>query len=138
MPAVYILPGGYIYALTAQLITINIISEMIPGYLLDGKPIPNMLFKTFSVQCLQSGLYFVQDLKLGHYMKIPPRVTFMVQLCAACIAAGSQVGVKKTLEALVPDLCTRDQHALLSCPTSAVTYEASIIWYGTLLRRLAA
>ena len=77
VPAIYILPGGYIYALTAQLITINIISEMIPGYLLDGKPIPNMLFKTFSVQCLQSGLYFVQDLKLGHYMKIPPRVTFM-------------------------------------------------------------
>ena len=35
-----------------------------------------MIFKTFSIQCLQSGLYFIQDLKLGHYMKIPPRVTF--------------------------------------------------------------
>ena len=77
VPAIYVLPSGYIYALTAQIVTINLISEMIPGYLLKGKPIANMLFKTFSIQCLQSALYFVQDLKLGHYMKIPPRVTFM-------------------------------------------------------------
>jgi hypothetical protein len=39
--------------------------------------LPRQLFKTYSIQALGSGLTFVQDLKLGHYMKIPPRATFM-------------------------------------------------------------
>lgn len=36
-----------------------------------------MTFKCFSAQGLFSGLAFVQDLKLGHYMKIPPRSTWI-------------------------------------------------------------
>ena len=35
------------------------------------------LFKAISVNALAISMSFVQDLKLGHYMKIPPRVTFM-------------------------------------------------------------
>ena len=53
---------------------------------------------------------------------------YTVQLVALIVSSCSQVGVKKALEALVPDLCAPDQHALLTCPVSAVTYEASIIW----------
>lgn len=34
------------------------------------------LFKVYAAQCIGTGLSFVQDLKLGHYMKIPPRTTF--------------------------------------------------------------
>lgn len=126
--ALYVLPGGYMFALTAQLITVNLLAEMLPGYIMPGKPIANMVFKTFSIQCLQAGIYFVQDLKLGHYMKIPPRTTFNVQLIATIVASLAQIGVKKSLELLVPDLCHPDQAALLTCPISSVTFEASIIW----------
>lgn len=69
---------------------------MIPGYLMEGNAIANMvrtyrssegnhdadpyslrqIFKCYSIQSLIVGLSFVQDLKLGHYMKIPPRATF--------------------------------------------------------------
>jgi hypothetical protein len=58
-------------------ITVNLIAELIPGYLLPGRPIAVMTFKCFSAQGLNSGLFFIQDLKLGHYMKIPPRATWM-------------------------------------------------------------
>jgi hypothetical protein len=36
-----------------------------------------MLFKAYSVQTLSAATSFVQDLKLGHYVKVPPRATFM-------------------------------------------------------------
>ncbi|KAK9895729.1 putative oligopeptide transporter [Cystobasidium minutum MCA 4210] len=124
----YVLPGGYIYALTAQLITVNLIAETIPGYALPGKPIANLLFKTLSIQSLQAALLFIQDLKIGHYMKIPPRVTFMVQLTGTLVAGASQLGVKRAIEILVPDVCSPQQKAGLSCAVSAVMYEASIIW----------
>jgi ABC-type uncharacterized transport system permease subunit len=75
--AIYILPSGFIFAMTAQPFTLNLIGEVVPGYLFPGMPIANMVFKVFCVQGMLAGLFFVGDLKLGHYMKIPPRATFM-------------------------------------------------------------
>ena len=34
------------------------------------------LFKVFAIQSMGTGIQFTQDLKLAHYMKIPPRTTF--------------------------------------------------------------
>lgn len=62
-------------------------------------------------------------------MKIPPRTTFAVQLSATCVAACIQVAMLRLLETVVPDLCSRDQAALLSCPVARITYNASLIWY---------
>jgi hypothetical protein len=49
-----------------------------PSSLELGSPIllSPQLFKVYAAQSVGVGLSFVQDLKLGHYMKIPPRTTF--------------------------------------------------------------
>jgi hypothetical protein len=39
----------------------------------------DMIFKILSTDVVGQGLYFAQDLKLGHYMKIPPRTLFFAQ-----------------------------------------------------------
>ena len=65
-------------------ININVIAQIIPGTLLPGKPFVNMIFKAYSVQTLAVGTSFVQDLKLGHYVKVPPRSTFMGMWNLAC------------------------------------------------------
>jgi hypothetical protein len=107
------------------------------------------LFKTYDIQSLASGLTFVQDLKLGHYMKIPPRATFMgafsfpsfppslyvvltrpftVQVVATFTTALVQVGVKRWLVHAVKDLCAPGQRALLTCPYAGVLYSSSVVW----------
>lgn len=35
------------------------------------------MFKAFAIQTLSECTSFVQDLKLGHYIKVPPRATFI-------------------------------------------------------------
>lgn len=57
-------------------ITLNLLAQIIPGTLLPGKPLANLVFKAYSVQTLTEATSFVQDLKLGHYIKISPRATF--------------------------------------------------------------
>lgn len=37
----------------------------------------NAHLQAYSVQTLAEATSFVQDLKLGHYIKIPPRATFL-------------------------------------------------------------
>jgi hypothetical protein len=58
-------------------ISLNLLAQIIPGTLLPGQPLANMFFKAYSVQTLTESTSFVQDLKLGHYIKVPPRATFL-------------------------------------------------------------
>ncbi|KAJ3824187.1 OPT oligopeptide transporter protein-domain-containing protein [Lentinula raphanica] len=128
LPVIYILPSGFIYAMTGQGITLNIVAQIIPGTLLPGNPMANMVFKAYSVQTLSEATSFVQDLKLGHYIKIPPRATFLVQLVSTILASFVQVGVKQWIFANVPDICQPDQKSQLTCPHNQVFFTASAIW----------
>ncbi|KAF5380630.1 hypothetical protein D9615_004759 [Tricholomella constricta] len=128
LPVIYILPSGFIYAMTGQGITLNILAQIIPGTLLPGNPLANMVFKAYSVQTLTEATSFVQDLKLGHYIKVPPRATFLVQLIATILAAFVQVGVKTWIFANVQDICDPNQKSQLTCPHNQVFFTASAVW----------
>lgn len=128
LPCIYILPGGFILAMTGQPVGINILAQIIPGALVPGNPLVNMLFKTYAIQTLAEAEEFVQDLKLGHYIKVPPRATFVVQLAATAIAATVQIGVKTWLFASVKDICQPHQKSDLTCPHNEVFFTASAIW----------
>jgi hypothetical protein len=60
---------------------LNIITEYVMGYILPGKPMANVCFKVFGYNSMSQAVSFLQDFKLGHYMKIPPRSMFVVQVC---------------------------------------------------------
>ncbi|TIA79936.1 hypothetical protein E3P92_03017 [Wallemia ichthyophaga] len=128
VPLVYILPASYIFAMTGQEIPINLISEVIPGYLFPGKPIANMIFKCYSIQTMSEGLSFIQDAKLGHYIKVPPRATFAVQVTATIISALIQIGIRDWMFSSVNDMCSVRQSANFTCPQNRVYYTSSVIW----------
>jgi OPT family small oligopeptide transporter len=128
LPIIYVLPSGFIYAMTGQAISINLLAQVIPGTLLPGQPLANMFFKVYSVQTLTESTSFVQDLKLGHYIKVPPRATFIVQLVATLLSAFLQVGVKQWIFATIPDICSPQQESHLTCPHNQVFFTASAIW----------
>ena len=68
---VYTIPIGMIQAITNQQIGLNVITELIIGYALPGRPVAMMLFKTWGYITMAQALTFASDFKLGHYMKIP-------------------------------------------------------------------
>ena len=47
IPALYLIPCGIIYAVTSQSTNINLLAEIIPGMLLNGRPLANMVRSTF-------------------------------------------------------------------------------------------
>lgn len=56
------------------------ITELVIGYLYPGKPLANVAFKTYGYISMANALTFLQDFKLGHYMKIPPKSMFAAQV----------------------------------------------------------
>jgi OPT family oligopeptide transporter len=76
----FTLPIGIIKATTNQTPGLNVITEYIIGYLYPGRPVANMCFKVYGYISMKQALAFLEDFKLGHYMKIPPRTMFMAQV----------------------------------------------------------
>jgi OPT family small oligopeptide transporter len=104
-------------------------SEFITGYIQPGRPLAMMLFKTYGYITMAQGLYFAQDLKLGQYMKIPPRSMFMAQTIATLWACIVQVAVLEwALGGAIADICTQHQANKFNCPNGRVFFNASVIW----------
>lgn len=127
----FTLPVGIITATTNQTPALNVITEYIIGYIYPGFPVANICFKVYGYISMKQGIAFLQDFKLGHYMKIPPRTMFMAQIVGTIIAALVHLGTAWWLMETVPDICDR---ALLpagspwTCPGDHVFYDASVIW----------
>ncbi|KAJ3329140.1 hypothetical protein HDU76_008537 [Blyttiomyces sp. JEL0837] len=80
LAVISIIPIGVILAISGQAIGLNVMSEFLIGLILPGRIAAVMAFKTLSYMAMYQGLNLVSDLKLGHYMKVPPRAMFAVQL----------------------------------------------------------
>ncbi|PON92825.1 Tetrapeptide transporter [Trema orientale] len=123
----FTLPIGIITAITNQTPGLNIITEYIIGYIYPGYPVANMCFKVYGYISMTQAITFLQDFKLGHYMKIPPRTMFMAQVVGTLIAAFVYLGTAWWLMETIPDIC-EDSSSLWTCPTDTVFYDASVIW----------
>jgi OPT family small oligopeptide transporter len=128
LPIVWTVPVGIVQAITNWQLGLNVLTEYIVGYMLPGRPLAMMMFKNYGYLCMSQALYFVQDLKLGHYMKVPPRVMFWSQLVASIWSAIVQIAVMNWALANIPDVCSDTQVHQWNCPSARVFFTASVIW----------
>lgn len=139
-----------------QQIGLNIITEMVIGYIYPGRPLANVAFKTYGYMSMVQALSFLSDFKLGHYMKIPPKSMFVVQVCKAISTHALNRSDRNLTNVLVflqlvgtivtSSVCFHTAWWLLTtvdhicdpanlpdgspwtCPSDRVFYNASIIW----------
>lgn len=126
--AFFIIPIGVVQAITNQQPGLNVLSEMVFGYILPGRPVAMMLFKSFCYMTCFNGLNYVSDMKIGHYMKIPPRSMFAAQLFAVIWLSIVQICTYNFLRGNIDGICTESQSQGLTCPGARTFYNASVIW----------
>ncbi|KAJ5918753.1 OPT superfamily oligopeptide transporter [Penicillium verhagenii] len=61
-------------------IATNQLSKMLAGLMIPGRPVGNMYFAAWSHNVIVGSLNLSNDLKMGEYLKIPPRVMFVTQI----------------------------------------------------------
>ncbi|RKO87969.1 OPT oligopeptide transporter protein-domain-containing protein, partial [Blyttiomyces helicus] len=131
---IFIIPIGIVQAISNIQIGTNVVTEFIFGLAVPGQAIANVCFKTYGYTSLAQALSLVSDLKLGIYMKIPPKAMFVCQLWATIVGAIINYNVLDVLIRNVPDIW-------LACHGSAlpirpawdsnkplIFYTASLIW----------
>ncbi|KDR80229.1 hypothetical protein GALMADRAFT_1186070 [Galerina marginata CBS 339.88] len=78
---------GFITATTGFSISVRYAIQIIAAFLHPGKPIPVMYANLFGNSTSFQTLYMLQDLKLGQYTKVPPRMTFAAQMAGSIIGS---------------------------------------------------
>ncbi|KAG0327189.1 hypothetical protein BG004_002816 [Podila humilis] len=127
LAAFFSLPVGLIQAITNQQPGLNIITEYVIGYILPGRPIANVTFKTLGYISMAQAMTFTGDLKLGHYMKVPPRAMFWAQLMGTVIAGLTNLITANWLLTSQKDVCTKANKDF-QCSQANTFYSASVIW----------
>ncbi|KAM6495187.1 small oligopeptide transporter [Amanita muscaria] len=108
----YIIPIGMIQAMTNRQVGLNVITELIIGFLIPVTPLKTYGYITMS-----------QDSD-----KVPPRAMFWAQIVATLIAGTVQLLVQAWMFDHIPDLCDHDQKDNFVCAGTQVFGTASIIW----------
>ncbi|KKA30086.1 hypothetical protein TD95_004563 [Thielaviopsis punctulata] len=126
--AVFFIPNGIVMAVTNQHSSIYLICQLVCGVIFPGRPVANMVFVTYGYISSAQGIKFAADLKLGHYMKIPPRLLFQVQMAATIISSLTQISVLNWMFRNVRGICTADAVNGFTCPFARVHFNGSILW----------
>ncbi|KAL6718233.1 hypothetical protein ACLMJK_004321 [Lecanora helva] len=126
--AIFFIPVGIVMAITNQHSSLYLICQLICGVIFPGRPVANMIFTTYCYISSAQGVKFSSDLKLGHYMKIPPKVLFKVQMVATLVSSVTQIGVLNWMFSYIPNICTPEATSGFTCPLARVHFNGSVLW----------
>ncbi|ROW08543.1 hypothetical protein VPNG_06194 [Cytospora leucostoma] len=125
---VFMIPTCIILAISNLALALNVLSPFLAGFMIPGRPIGVMIFKVYSTIVLGQAQTYAGDLKLGHYMKIPPRITFWCQVVATIWATFVQIAVMNWTLGNIDGVCDLEQPAKFSCPNGRAFFSSSIVW----------
>ena len=123
---IFTIPCCMILGITNILLSLNVISPYLAGFMIPGKPIGVMIFKVYSTIVLGQAQTYSQDLKLAHYMKVPPRITFACQVAASLWACFVQIAVMNWTLGYIPGVCEAEQANFFTCPNGRTFFSSSI------------
>lgn len=130
MALIFVVPVGLIYAVTGVQVTMNVLAEFIGGSMVPGNALAMNYFKMYGYICTAQAIYFSNDLKLAHYVKIPPRCTFTAQVVATLVSTFICVAIFN-FQMGFRDVCTDNAAFGFTCPGEYTFFTASVFW-GTI------
>ncbi|KAH8781683.1 OPT oligopeptide transporter protein-domain-containing protein [Hyaloscypha finlandica] len=119
---------GIVYATTNIHLGLNVCTKYIIGYMQPGRPLAMMLFKTYGCITINQAHFFLQDLKLGLYLKVPQRVTFFAQVVGTLWSCVIQLGTLECALNHIKGICKSGQADNFTCHGPRVFFNASVIF----------
>lgn len=126
--ASFYLPLALVEARANFVITLNNFLEMVSAFWLKGQPIACMYFTVFGYATLQHALHQSESAKIGHYLKVPPRLTAVILFASGVWS--SVVNASVTYWALkhTPGVCTATAHNNFNCRKASVAFNQHVAW----------
>lgn len=125
--AIFVIPIGIIYSMTGTQVLLNVLAEFIGGAFSGGNAVSMCFFKTYGYLTCAQALNLAQDLKQGHYVKIPPRIMFWAQMVPTFVSTFLFVGLLQ-YQIHIDKICTKDAPFHFLCPNENTFFTAAVTW----------
>lgn len=132
---VFLVPMGIIYAMTGLQLGLNVLAEFIGGAWVEGNAIGMYYFKTYGYFTTLQAQNFAQDMKLAHYVKIPPRITFFAQMVPAIVVSFVSIGILQ-YQMSIENVCTAAAPYRFLCIPQKLAFTSAVLWGTAGPRRL--
>jgi len=130
---VFAVPLSFLSATTGTNLSLGALIQVITGYLLPGNPNAFLFSQTLGSWALAGyGDNYVQDQKMAHYVKIPPRAVFRSQIGTIIITCFVAVATQNFILENVQGLCTPEQPSRFTCANDGHPLYASSLMWGLL------
>ncbi|KAG6541883.1 hypothetical protein Mapa_016711 [Marchantia paleacea] len=120
------LPIAIITATTNQFEGPGALCDFFYGYLAPGRVVGLNSFRVYAAGSVVQSVVFLRDFKLAHYMKIPPRNMFLVQVVGTLLAGFVNVFCAYWLYEAEPLLCAESGD--WTCPAATNGFSVATIW----------
>ncbi|KAF7732482.1 hypothetical protein EC973_003227 [Apophysomyces ossiformis] len=128
MSSVLSLPLNFISAVTGTSFGLNVVAEMICGFVFEGYPVANIYFKTLGFNTMNQAGVMAMDLKIGHYLKVPPRIVFWNQMIGTVIGCIFNYIVNDTIIENKKDILLGKGNNVWSGASFQTINSAAITW----------
>jgi hypothetical protein len=127
---VFLIPLTILVSTTATNLALGGLIQVITGFAIPNNPNAFLYAQTLGSWALSGySENYVQDQKMAHYAKIPPRAVFRSQISTIIITIFVAVGTQDFILNNVPDLCSLDQPSRFTCQGDGYPlYSSSLLW----------
>lgn len=125
---IFIVPTGIILAMTGIEVSLNVLAEFIGGSWVEGNALAMCYFKTFGYITCSHALHFSAELKIAHYLKIPPRITFFAQMIPTLFSTIICVAVMQFQMGLENVCALHGAPFSFTCPNQNSFFTAAVLW----------
>lgn len=125
---IFLIPLAIVYSTTGYLFGLNVLVELIVGYALPGNGQALMFIKALGYNIDGQADNYITDQKMGHYLKIPPRALFRVQILSVFIYTFVSLGTMNLSFSTITDYCSAHQPQKFTCQGAKTFYSASVLW----------
>ncbi|KAK0649579.1 OPT oligopeptide transporter protein-domain-containing protein [Cercophora newfieldiana] len=130
---IFAVPLSFLSATTGTNLGLGALIQVITGYMLPGNPNAFLFSQTLGSWALAGyGDNYVQDQKMAHYVKIPPRAVFRSQIGTIVITCFVAVATQNFILENVQGLCTPLQPSRFTCANDGHPLYASSLMWGLL------
>ena len=124
----FLIPLTSVSSRTGFSFGLNVLVELIVGYAIPGNGLALAFIKALGYNIDGQANNFVNDLKQGHYAKVPPRAMFRTQLLSVFVTAFIQLGILNYQITGIKDYCDPYNKQKFFCYGTNTFYNASVLW----------
>ncbi|KAF8522689.1 OPT oligopeptide transporter protein-domain-containing protein, partial [Hysterangium stoloniferum] len=131
--SIIILPFyGAMNAIFAWIPNMTSLFQIIAAALIPGSSQANMYFELYSSRSLTQAAAMLSDLKLGQYTKLPPRVTFIVQIVGTVVGALLNYVIMQTIVDNERSILLSNKGTRIWSGRQIQTFNADAVLWGAL------